>query len=105
MLLRLHEYDKACLLCNQISLNSLLSSHAEECWGKLYEEIGKNHNASHIGGDIFSHSSLCALWDVLHLQPIGMAGIKALEYYVEKQIDASINRGDTTMVVRNANIN
>ena len=76
-----------------------------ECWGKLYEEIGKNHNASHIGGDIFSHSSLCALWDVLHLQPIGMAGIKALEYYVEKQIDASINRGDTTMVVRNANIN
>ncbi len=105
MLLRLHEYDSACLLCNEISLNSFLSSRAGECWDKLYEEIGQIHNASHMGGDNFSHSSLCALWDVLHLQPVGMAGIKALEYFVEKQIDASINRGDTTMVVRNANIN
>ena len=62
MLLRLHEYDKACLLCNQICLNSLLSSRAGECWGKLYEEIGKNHNASHIGGDIFFLIALSALY-------------------------------------------
>jgi hypothetical protein len=57
------------------------------------------------GGDniIFSHNSLCALWDILHLQPIGMLGIKALEKFVEKQIDASYETEDSTMVVRNAN--
>lgn len=107
MLLRLQDYDKACLLCNEISLNSVTSARAGDYWEILYEQIGKMHSAPNLGGDfiIFSHDSLCALWDILHLQPIGMLGIKTLEKFVEKQIDASINREDTTMVVRNANFN
>jgi hypothetical protein len=32
-----------------------------------------------------------------------MLGIKALEKFVEKQIDASYETEDSTMVVRNAN--
>lgn len=39
----------------------------------------------------------------LTFEPIGMLGIKALEKFVEKQIDASYETEDSTMVVRNAN--
>jgi hypothetical protein len=101
MLIRLRDYGQACLLCNEMSLNGFTFACVEDCWHKLYDEIAKVNSASSYEGNKFKFSaeSVFSLWDVLHLQPIGMAGIKALESYVENQIDAIIDRGDKPMVV------
>ena len=102
MLIKQQDYREACLLCNEVERYGFPAMYADQCWEKLFLEMSSSGHFSPCQDEdhFLTAKSLTNFSNVLHLNPLGSIGIKALERYANKQIDASICRGDKAVVVR-----